>query len=314
MMQRWRDRTLAIVLGLAVTGMLVTPSMTEGVPRSKKKQAGRRQPARRQPAPVDVGVPSPDGTINIRAKAALVVNLQSGEVLYQKNPTAQLPIASLTKLMTVITFLNMNPDLNKTVTIIREDVRGARWTQLRTGETVTVRDLLYAALVSSDNAAARAIARTSGLPRGEFITRMNQMASGLGLMNSAFADPTGLDPGNVSTVVDCAALLWNASKNDIIAKIMPTPEYRFSTNRRQHQLITTNRLLRSPEASMWEILGGKTGYIRQSGYCLVTLARNRLGEGVVAVVLGGVSSASRFADMRRLLFWGLQTPEQKVGG
>lgn len=304
--------TLKALLGLVVISALVAPPMTDAAGRVKKKHTVQR--ARRQPSPFDTNVSSPDGTISVRAKAALVLNLQSGEVLYQKNPTMQLPIASLTKLMTTLTFLNMNPDLDRVVTMTRKDVIGASWTQFRAGEKVVVRDLLYAALISSDNAAARAIARASDLPSQEFAKRMNQMAVSLGMTNSHFADPTGLSPENVSTVVDCAALLWSASKNEIMAKIMPIPEYQFSTDRRQHQLITTNRLLKTPTPALWEIVGGKTGYIHQSGYCLVTRARNSMGEDVVAVVLGGVSSAARFADMRRLLLWGLQNSDQKIGG
>lgn len=314
-MTQRRRVTVTLLLGIVVLSTFIASSMTEAATRvKKKKRVVHRQRVRRQPAPIDLGLLSPDGTITVRAKAALVLDLQSGEVLYQKNPLAQLPIASLTKLMTTLTYLSMNPDLDRTVTMAREDVRGARWTQFRTGEKVTVRDLLYAALVASDNAAARAIARASDRPTPEFVIRMNQMATTLGLTNSFFTDPTGLSPGNISTVVDCAALLWNASQHEIIAKILPTPSYQFSTNRRPHHIITTNRLLKTPDPAMGEILGGKTGYIRQAGYCLVTRARNSVGDEIVAVVLGGASSTARFADMRRLLLWGLQNAESRVGG
>ena len=257
-----------------------------------------------------------DGLVRVRARAALVLNLHSGEVIYQKNPMAQLPIASVTKLMTVLTFMNMNPDLDKRITVSRRDVYRANWTSLKYREKVYVRDLLHATLISSDNAAARALASATGLTRNEFVARMNQTAVSLGLLNSKFADPTGLDAGNVSTVVDCAALLWTALQNDVILEILAKPSYSFRTNRRHHNIKTTNQLLRNDDPELWEILGGKTGYIRKAGYCLVTRARDSAGNDVVAVVLGGVSSRTRFADMRRLLHWGFQNIEQqdRIGG
>ena len=257
-----------------------------------------------------------DGLVRVRARAALVLNLHSGEVIYQKNPLAKLPIASVTKLMTVLTFMSLNPDLDKRITISRQDVYRANWTTLKYREKVYVRDLLHATLISSDNAAARALSAATGLTRREFVARMNQTAVSLGLVNSSFTEPTGLDAGNVSTVVDCAALLWTALQNNVVSQILAMPFYTFRTNRRQHNIKSTNQLLRNDDPELWSILGGKTGYIRKAGYCLVTRAQDSSGNDVVAVVLGGVSSRTRFADMRRLLHWGFQNIEQqdRIGG
>jgi D-alanyl-D-alanine endopeptidase (penicillin-binding protein 7) len=258
-----------------------------------------------------------DEGVRIRAKAALVLNMQSGEVLYQKNPTAQLSIASITKLMTAVTLMNMNPDLDQRITIIRQDVYRANHTYLKSREELYVRDLLYAALIASDNAAARALARASGLSAKEFVDRMNQTAASLGLLNSHFVDPTGLDAGNLSTAIDCAALLWTALQNDTLAEILGRKEYAFKTSRKVLTVRTTNRLLRSENSDeMWEILGGKTGFIRKAGYCLVTRARNHAGDDIIAVVLGGTSSQGRFTDMHRLLEWGFQNiePQEHIGG
>ena len=257
-----------------------------------------------------------DGLIRVRARAALVLNLHSGEVIYQKNPLAQLPIASVTKLMTALTFMNMNPDPDQRITISRQDVYRANWTNLRYRERVYVRDLLHATLISSDNAAARALASATGLTRQEFVARMNQTAESLGLLKSNFMDPTGLHSGNVSTVVECAALLWTALQNDVISEILTKASYSFKTSRRHYDIKTTNQLLRNEFRDLWEILGGKTGYIRKAGYCLVTRARDNVGNDLLAVVLGGVSSRTRFADMRRLLHWGFQSIEHqdRIGG
>lgn len=293
-----RSVVVKFVIWNIILAACLMPPLTDAAPPSPGKITSIRE--------------TPDGFVRVRAKAALVLNLQSGEVIYKKNPMAKLPIASLTKLMTTVTFMNMNPDLNKRITISRQDVYQANWTLLKYREKVYVRDLLHAALIASDNAAARALARATGLSRKEFVERMNQTAVSLGLLNSSFTDPTGLYAGNVSTVVDCAALLWTALQNDVIAEILSTKAYQFRTSRRSYNIRTTNLLLRNDNPEVWEIMGGKTGYIRKAGYCLVTRARDQIGNDVVAVVLGGVSSRTRFADMRRLLHWGFQNIEQQV--
>lgn len=255
--------------------------------------------------------------VRIRARSALILNMQSGEVLYQKNPMEQVPIASITKLMTVVTLMNMNPNLDQLVTITRQDTYRANHTYLKPKEVLSVGDLLHVTLIASDNAGARALARSSGLSAKEFVDRMNQTAASLGLMNSSFSDPTGLYDENVSTATDCASLLWTALQNNTLAEILAIKEYAFRTNRGVHTVRTTNRLLRGEKpGDDWEILGGKTGFIRRAGYCLVTRARSQNGDDVIAVVLGGASSSSRFADMHRLLEWGFQTiePQAQIGG
>ena len=251
-----------------------------------------------------------DPGIRIRSRAALVMDIQKGEVLYQKNATSPFPVASITKLMTAVTYMGMNPDLDKQVRITRNDVYRANWTRLRYGEQISVMDLLYATLISSDNAAARALARATGLTQDAFAERMNATAASLGLANSRFTEPTGLDAGNVSTAVDCVALLWTALQNELLAEVLFAREHRFVTNRRTHAIRTTNRLVRDKVfESQWECVGSKTGYIRRAGYCLVMYARGDSGDDIFAVILGGPTSRTRFDDMKRLLDW-----SQKDGG
>ena len=292
---------------LILTGLLLTPAVDRASSQSSGLSASK-----------PLVTAARDMSFRVRAKAALILNMQSGEVLYQKNPTAQLPVASITKLMTVVTLMSMNPDLTKRIQISRQDVYRANWTQLKNREKVYVKDLLYAALISSVNVAARALARASGLPKEAFVERMNQTAASIGLLNSHFTEPTGLDAGNVSTAVDCSALLWTALQNDMLAEILTTKQENYRTSRRVHDIKTTNRLLRGnqPNDDIWESIGSKTGYIRKAGYCLVMRARSQSGDDVIAVVLGGVSSRTRFADMRRLLNWSLQNigQQEQIGG
>jgi len=246
--------------------------------------------------------------------------MQSGEVIYQKNATSPFPVASITKLMTAVTYMGLNPDLDKQVSITRQDVYRSNWTKLRYRERVSARDLLYATLIASDNAAARALARATGLTIEAFVEQMNATAAALALANSRFTEPTGLDSGNTSTAVDCVALLWNALQDDLLAEILLAKEYRFGTNRRTHTIRTTNRLVREPVSeSRWACVGSKTGYIRRAGYCLVLRAVGNDGDDLYAVILGGPTSRTRFTDMRRLLDWSVNTapaagPRAGVGG
>ena len=248
-----------------------------------------------------------DGGIRVRARAALVIDIQKGEVIYQKNATSPFPVASITKLMTAVTYMRENPDLEKRVRITRKDVYRANWTKLRYGEQVSAQDLLYATLVASDNVAARALARASGLAMEAFVDRMNETAASLGLSNSRFTEPTGLDAGNISTAVDCVALLWTALQDELLAEILLAREYRFGTSRRVHTIRTTNRLVRDTVSErQWVSVGSKTGYIRRAGYCLVMRALGEAGDDIYAVILGGPTSRTRFTDMRRLLDWSMK--------
>jgi len=252
--------------------------------------------------------------IRVRAKAALVIDIQKGEVIYQKNATSPFPVASITKLMTAVTYMRMNPDLEKRMSITRQDVYRANWTKLRYREQVSATDLLYATLVASDNAAARALARASGLTREAFVARMNETAAAIGLSNSRFTEPTGLDAGNVSTAVDCVALLWTALQDEMLAEILLAREYRFGTNRRTHTIRTTNRLVRETASEReWESVGSKTGYIRRAGYCLVMRALGDSGDDIYAVILGGPTSRTRFTDMGRLLDWSMKDSGRSGG-
>ena len=252
--------------------------------------------------------------IRVRARAALVLDMQKGEVIYQMNATSPLPVASITKLMTAVTYMGVNQDLEKHVSITRKDIYRANWTKLRYREQVSVKDLLYATLVASDNAAARALARATGLTMEGFVDRMNETAASLGLANSKFTEPTGLDAGNISTAVDCVALLWTVLQDELLAEILLAKEYKFGTNRREHTIRTTNRLARDTVSeSQWESVGSKTGYIRRAGYCLVLRALGSSGDDIYAVILGGPTSRTRFTDMRRLLDWSVRNLDRNAG-
>ena len=169
----------------------------------------------------DAGNVVPD----VRAAAAIIYDPATGKVLYEENAMDERSIASITKVMTAIVFLETATDLNQEVQIVRADTLRASTTYLRTNDRVRVADLLHLLLIPSDNAAARALARISPLGYDGFIARMNQKADDLGLHHTAYIDPSGLYADNISSAYDMARLISFASEDDRIGPIMRTPEY-----------------------------------------------------------------------------------------
>ncbi len=238
---------------------------------------------------------------DVRAEAAIIYNPENGQILWEENSQSQRSIASITKVMTAAVLLENDPDLNQEVLVDRSDVRAANTTYLRTNERITVGDLLHLLLIASDNAAARALARTSEYGTNGFVGRMNQTASELGLENTHYTDPSGLDPANVSSAYDMARLIAYASADERIASVMRTPEYIVRTNRRSVTIHSTNQLVRAGDV---DVRAGKTGFITKAGYCLATLLRLPQGNQQVAVVvLGARSNAGRFMETRHLFNW-----------
>ena len=253
-----------------------------------------RAPAAAEAAAAAQGVPSP----RVRAEAAIVFDPATGDALWELNAREPRPIASITKVMTAMLFLEQEPDLSRDVVISRRDVRRASTTYLRRGERVSLRDLVHLALIASDNVAARVLARASRWGTKRFVSRMNAMAAELGLEQTRFTDPSGLHEGNVSSAHDVSRLIAAAGGQPEIARIIRKRSHRIRTSRQDRVVRSTNRLLDSRS----DVVGGKTGYINESGYCLATLIR--VGDRAVSVVvLGARSNAGRFQETRRLVDW-----------
>ena len=236
---------------------------------------------------------------HVRAAAAIIYDPQTGAVLWEENMHDQRSIASLTKLMTAVTFLADVPDLSQQVLVTRTDVRAASVTYLRAGDRISHGDLLHLALIASDNAAARVLARTSEGGTSAFIARMNAMATSLGLTNTHYADPSGLDARNVSSAYDVSQLVAYAASDDRLSQIMRKETHEARTTRRVIKIKSTNRLLGTDV----DVLGGKTGFIRKAGYCLATLVQIPQGPQLSVVVLGAANSGIRFAEARNLFQW-----------
>jgi D-alanyl-D-alanine endopeptidase (penicillin-binding protein 7) len=237
---------------------------------------------------------------DVRAAAAIVFNPETGQVLWAENAQDKRSIASITKVMTALVFLENDPDLSQEITMERGDVYAASTTYLRAHERVTLDTLLHLTLIASDNAAARALARVSHGGNESFVERMNEKAIELGLESTSFADPSGLNPANISSAYDLSRLISFASGNERMAPIMRTAQYTVKTSRRTINIHNTNRLVLGGEV---DVMGGKTGFITKAGYCLATLLRLPQGNQVAVVVLGANSNTSRFWETRHLANW-----------
>lgn len=238
---------------------------------------------------------------DVRAEAAIIYNPETGEVLWENHSKDQRSMASITKVMTALVFLESNTPLSTMVKVQRSDVLAASTTYLRNGFELPAEDLLNLLLVGSDNAAARALARSSNIGYDAFILRMNQKAKELGLESTSYVEPSGLSSDNVSSAYDLARLIAYAAADERIGGIMRKTSFTTHYGNRTISANSTNQIVRSGDI---DVVGGKTGYIGRSGYCLATLLRlPQSGQQVAFVVMGAKSNASRFWETRHLFNW-----------
>ena len=289
------------------TASKTTKSTTASTARSRRLRAARARAATQAAALRDALEPrfkfDETGNVvpDVRAEAAIIYDPENGKVLWESNSTSRRSIASITKVMTAVVFLENSPDLTREVVVERLDVRAASTTYLRAGYRVTTGDLLHLLLIGSDNAAARVLARVSPYGSQGFIDRMNAKAQELGLTSTSYADPSGLLADNESSAYDLARLITYVSGDDRIASIMRTPYYTVNAGRNQITIHSTNQLVMKGDV---DVQAGKTGFISKAGYCLATLLRlPQGGPQVAVVVLGAKSNPGRFWETRHLFNW-----------
>ncbi|MFH0956156.1 MAG: RlpA-like double-psi beta-barrel domain-containing protein [Candidatus Falkowbacteria bacterium] len=252
--------------------------------------------------------------LEITAKSAIVMNEQTGEIIWQKNATSTLPLASLTKLVAIKVFLDTRPTLNKQVVYSVKDEEYNyeyvnKWESARLkladGDTLTIEDLLYAALVGSANNAIETLVRVSGLKRDEFILKMNQEVVDWGAATTHFIEPTGLAPENVSSAFDYAIITKEVYTHPIIQKASVMYQYKFTTvnTKKAHTITNTDKLL---QVSNLDITGSKTGYLNEAQYCLMARAKNNSSKQVIAVTMGVQSRQNSFDETEQLLKYALK--------
>ena len=247
---------------------------------------------------------------SVNARAALVMDAQTGEVLYSKNSSLAVPIASITKVMTAVVTADARLDMSEEITLQQIDFAGAGGknssSTLRVGDTMNRAEALLFALMKSENPAAAALARTYPGGRPAFIAAMNAKARQLGMTSTRYAESTGLDPHNVSSARDLGILVSAASQYGLIRQFSTTPTYDFNLGYRVLKSNNTNALVRN---GGWNINLSKTGYINEAGRCVVmhTTVNSR---PAVVVLLGASTSQARTNDATNLLNWVASLPKR----
>lgn len=243
-----------------------------------------------------------EGSPGLRSASAIVLD-SHGNVIYGKDVNTVRSIASITKLMTAMVVLDADLDLDKNIAIANGDRDLIRKTgsRLSVGATLTRRELLLLALMSSENRAATALGRTYPGGLGSFITAMNNKAVGLGMNSSHFADPAGLNADNVSTASDLSRMLTAAQRYPMITESTTTTHHDVRPYKSRGPLTfnNTNRLLKNKN---WDIELSKTGYINEAGRCLV-MKTNIEGEEVSIVLLNSFGKLTPYGDSNRLRKW-----------
>jgi D-alanyl-D-alanine endopeptidase (penicillin-binding protein 7) len=240
----------------------------------------------------------------LHSNAALVVDQKSSQILFEKNASIALPIASLTKLMTALVVVEARQDMNEILEVTADDIDREKnsTSRLRVGAQVTRANMLHVALMSSENRAASALGRyyPGGLPA--FVAAMNAKAKALGMTDTRYVDSTGLSSQNVASARDLSRMVVAAYQHPVIREYSTSHKYVVGAGRRLVQYVNSNRLVAS---SNWEIGLQKTGYITEAGRCLVMQAMID-GRPVVMVFLDSKGKDSRLGDASRVRKW-LQT-------
>ncbi|MBU1164833.1 serine hydrolase [Patescibacteria group bacterium] len=245
--------------------------------------------------------------IKTTAQSIMVIDEKSQQGLFEKNPYQILSIASITKLMTVLVFLDLNQDWNKSVVITDSDLRKGGIEYLLSGESVNVEDLFYLTLVSSTNEAAAALVRSTGISQENYVNLMNQKARDLGMLNTHFEEVTGLNPSNQSTAIDLIKLAAVAFTQKEITTATQLPGYNFTILNKgiNRYAPTTNKLLSSfVNTDQYSIVASKTGFIDESGYCQIIKIKNaQIDQSILIAILGSQTLEDRWQEIKGLVDW-----------
>jgi len=294
----------------AATAEKTAASKTTQKAQKKKKAPVKkktRKPSARKTAPPVLsygqrqGLRATPDPLSLKSSVALVVDQDTGEVIFSKNPQAVLPIASITKLMTALVVTEAELPLDEVLTVTQADVDVEKHSpsRLRVGTRLTRGEMMHLALMSSENRAAHALGR--GYPGGlqAFVKAMNSKAQELGMTGTRYVDPTGLSSGNQSNARDLAVLVEAAYQYDLIRTLSTSPEHYVAVGPRELRYRNSNRLVTSPQ---WSIGLQKTGYIAEAAGCLVMQAE-LAGRKFIMVLLDSAGHYSRIADAERLRHW-----------
>ena len=279
-----------------------SPAAGQEAPPSTSQPAPSPSPHPAAASPGTPPAPRPKGGPQIRSHVALVIDTALGLPLFAKHEDLVAPIASITKLMTAMVVLDAGLSPDEPLRIDRADVDDVKWTRSRlpVGASIRRGDLLTIALMSSDNRAAAALART--YPGGSVacLDAMNRRGLALGMRRTHFADPTGLSSLNVSTAGDLTRLVLASAQYPAIRAATTSSLHRLTLqDGRVLEFRNSNGLVSSPA---WSIGLSKTGYINEAGRCLVMQAEIAARQ-VVIVLLDSWGKYTRLGDANRIRHW-----------
>ncbi len=257
---------------------------------------------------------------DVEVKAGILIKEDSEDNLWEKNADQQLPLASLTKMVAIKTYLeNETGGLDREIIYEEQDAKKnyqycQSWNSseinLKDGDIVTIKDLIYASLVGSANNTVETLARVSTLSRHQFIEEMNSIVKNWGASSTSFVEPSGLSPENMSTASDYALIAKNVLADNVIEKVSAMATYDFTTvnTNRSFHLTNTDHLVKDNHFSginHFKITGSKTGYLHEAGYCLMVRVDPEQEESFIVVIFGADSRNDSFGEMRELIKYGL---------
>ena len=241
----------------------------------------------------------------LKSRVAIVVDQTNGEIIYEKNASDVAPIASVTKLMTAMVIIDSGVPLLESMTIAKADIDRYKGSQskLSVGTTLLRAEVLKMALMASENRASAALSRVFPGGKEIFVQAMNEKAKSLGMNQTVFVDSTGLRPGNVSSGLDLVKMAVAAYEYPLIRQYTTTSSFqlraKIGTRPVRLDYVNSNRLARS---SRWEIGLSKTGYISESGRCLV-MQTTILDKPVIMVLLDSWGKLTALGDAGRVRRW-----------
>jgi len=247
------------------------------------------------------GLRSTEDDLDLKSSVALVVDQDTNEVLFSKNPDAVLPIASITKLMTALVVTEASLPLDEVLVVSQDDVAataGSR-SRLQLGTHLTRGEMLHLSLMASENRAAHVLGRTYPGGLQQFVSAMNAKARQLGMQDTRYVEPTGLSSNNQSSAQDLTRLVRAAFEHPIIRDLSTSLEAAMPVGRKTVQFRNTNGLVRNPE---WDIGLQKTGYISAAGRCVV-MQTQMAGRKLIMVLLDSAGKYTRIGDAERLRKW-----------
>ena len=248
---------------------------------------------------------------NLSAKNVIVMRESDQQILFSKNSTSTVPLASLTKMVAIKTFLDISNNRQRLTEVLSYKLQDEKnnyayckpWespkVNFKEGDKVTIKDLIYSSLAGSFNNTVETLVRVSGVSRADFIKAMNDNVKNWGTQKTVFVEPTGLSPKNMTTAYDYALIIKKISSDPIISQASTIKKYTFKNvnNQKPHTIYNTNYLL---DLSKYQISSSKTGYLEEAGYCLMTRFKSG-NANLIVITMNAQNRTASFNETQELM-------------